>query len=98
MLSEQGQETSLPISIKTLFRTANELHPTEHLQMQSVIQKHVDSAVSKTINLPTDITPKEIEETIMLAHELGLKGLTVYRNRSREVEAIVCPMGGTCDD
>ena len=93
------QETShLPSSIKSLFRMANELSPKEHLYMQQAVQQHVDSAVSKTINLPTDTTIEDIEGIIILAHDLGLKGLTVYRNRSREVEAITCPLGGTCDD
>ena len=47
--------------------------------MQAAFQKHVDAAVSKTVNLPSDAPPSTVEEIFMLAHDLRLKGITVYR-------------------
>ncbi len=88
--------TGAPDEMKHVLRTANEISWKNHLLMQAAVQDGVDNAVSKTINLPTETTVDEIVEIILMAHTLGLKGLTVYRNKSREVEVISCPTG-TCE-
>lgn len=66
------------------FTCARDLAPDAHLRMQARIQRHVDNAVSKTINLPADCTVDEIERLFWQACRLGLKGCTVYRAGSRE--------------
>jgi ribonucleoside-diphosphate reductase alpha chain len=53
--------------------------PEYHVDMQAAFQKHVDAAVSKTVNLPEDAPPSMVKEIFMLAHDLHLKGITVYR-------------------
>jgi ribonucleotide reductase alpha subunit len=69
----------VPPSAKDLFRTALEITPEHHLRMQVAFQKHVDNAVSKTINLPQTATPEDIATIYRQAWEWGLKGITVFR-------------------
>ena len=64
-------------------KTAHEIHWRDHIRMQATWQEFVDNAISKTINMPEDATVDDIEDAYKLAWELGCKGLTVYRNRSR---------------
>lgn len=90
------QETSLPDNEKDVFRTANEISPYAHLEMQSMVQKHVDNSVSKTINMPKESSVQDIVDIIIDAHARGCKGLTVYRTGSRQDEVIECP-SGSCD-
>ena len=66
------------------FVTALEISPEWHVRMQAAFQKNVDNAVSKTINLPHEATLQNIKKAIYLAHELGCKGLTMYRQGTRE--------------
>lgn len=66
------------------FVTSHEIEPEMRVRMQAVIQKHIDSCISSTVNLPTDITLDEVEKIYFLAWKLGCKGITVYREGSRE--------------
>lgn len=59
--------------------TAAELTPTDHLAMQAALQPHVDSAISKTINCPADISPDAFDGLYLTAYDLGLKGCTTFR-------------------
>ncbi len=77
--SVQG-EKEIPESIRRLFVTAHDIHPHWHVRMQAAFQRHVDSAVSKTVNLRREATRQEIANAYLLAHELGCKGITVFRD------------------
>ena len=61
------------------FVAASDIKPTEHLKIQAVLQKHVDSSISKTINIPTNYPFKDFEDIYMKAYEKGLKGCTTFR-------------------
>ena len=66
------------------FVTAHHIRPEMRVKMQATIQKHIDTAISSTVNLPEEITPEEVEKIYMLAWKMGCKGITVYREGSRE--------------
>ncbi len=82
----------LPGDIVSRYRTAHEISPEWHVRMQAVFQKYSDSGVSKTVNLPFDATPKDVESVYRLAGNLGCKGITVYRDgcRNQQVLNIGC--------
>ncbi|MEM0322252.1 MAG: ribonucleoside-diphosphate reductase, adenosylcobalamin-dependent, partial [Thermoprotei archaeon] len=73
-------ESGLP----NYFVEAHRINPEFRVKMQATIQKHIDSAISSTVNLPSDISVEEVEKIYMLAWKLGCKGITVYREGSRE--------------
>jgi ribonucleoside-diphosphate reductase alpha chain len=73
----------VPAAIARLFVTAHEVTPARHVEMQAAFQRHVDSAVAKTVNLPATATVADVAEVIRLAERLGCKGITVYRDGSR---------------
>jgi ribonucleoside-diphosphate reductase alpha chain len=66
------------------FVTAHGIRPEMRVHMQAAIQKHVDHSISSTVNLPNDATPEEVERIYQLAWKMGCKGITVYREGSRE--------------
>jgi ribonucleoside-diphosphate reductase alpha chain len=66
------------------FVTSHQIRPEMRVKMQATIQKHIDTAISSTVNLPEEITPEEVEKIYLLAWRMGCKGITVYREGSRE--------------
>jgi ribonucleoside-diphosphate reductase alpha chain len=75
--------SEVPESSRRLFQTALDMAPEDHLRIQAAFQKHVDNAVSKTINLPRDATADDIVRIYRQAWEWGLKGITVFRYGSK---------------
>lgn len=90
LIERTGSVQNLPIRDceKELLRTAPEIKPEFHVRMQAVVQKNVDNAVSKTVNLPEHATLEEISEIFLLARTLGCKGITVYRYNSRQDQVL----------
>lgn len=73
----------IPEDLKKIFKVAHDIDWRDHIKMQAAFQKWTDNAITKTINLPSSATPKDIEEAYILAWKLGCKGLTVYRDRTK---------------
>ncbi|HPZ81573.1 MAG TPA: adenosylcobalamin-dependent ribonucleoside-diphosphate reductase [Candidatus Atribacteria bacterium] len=86
-----------PEELRRLFITALEIPPSFHIQMQATFQKYVDNAVSKTINLPQNATPRDVEEAYLLAHELKCKGITAYRYGSRPQQVLYLGTEKSCE-
>lgn len=82
------QDLPIPEDKKELLRTAAEIQPEFHVRMQATVQKHVDNAVSKTVNVPENTPPEEICRIFSFARELGCKGITVYRYNSKADQVI----------
>ena len=82
--------------LQRLFRKAYQVAPLAHLAIQRAFQNHVDNAVSKTINLPEGATSEDILFIYVEAHRMGLKGTTVFRNRSRDYQILSCGTHQTC--
>lgn len=79
---------NIPVWVKEVFVTAHDITPEWHVRMQAAFQKHTDSAVSKTVNLPHEATKDDVADIYMLAYKLDLKGITIYRDRSRDSQVL----------
>ena len=79
----------VPVDLQRRFPTAHEIDVATHVRMQAAFQRHCHAAVSKTINLPSRATPLDVKAAYQLAYELGCKGITVYRDGSREGQVLV---------
>ncbi len=83
-----GDLPGVPKEQREIFKVSQEIDFKDHIKMQAAWQKHIDAAVSKTINMSHSATPDDVREAYVMAYELGCKGITVYRDGSKAKQVL----------
>ncbi len=78
----------IPEETRKVFVTAMDISADDHIKMQASFQKYVDNSISKTINFPNSATREDVKNGYVMAWEMGLKGITVYRDGSRQEQVL----------